>query len=244
MNIVKKEYKAPMWKVIVDELVDELRRSDLPEGSAFYSIEELAEKYSVSSITSRRVLNELESNGLISKARGRNAVILRPNPLRKVVLIDPADCLQNRPDYGYICMAVYRGIIEELARRGIESTVINPRHFERFDFSQPHDVIVLPEYNRLPLGLRKEMRENPLLNVVVPHALEPIPGIPTIGSDLRGGMLHTVQIVCKPCRDCRRIILRIDGEHGFFDDGVHLFGVLSACLFDLHFLTCSFLKWT
>lgn len=186
MNIVKKEYKAPMWKVIVDELVDELRRSDLPEGSAFYSIEELAEKYSVSSITSRRVLNELESNGLISKARGRNAVILRPNPLRKVVLIDPADCLQNRPDYGYICMAVYRGIIEELARRGIESTVINPRHFERFDFSQPHDVIVLPEYNRLPLGLRKEMRENPLLNVVVPHALEPIPGIPTIGSDLRG----------------------------------------------------------
>lgn len=64
------------------------------------------------------------------------------------------------------------------------------------------------------------------------------------GSDLRGGMLHTVQIVCKPCRDCRRIILRIDGEHGFFDDGVHLFGILSACLFDLHFLTCSFLKWT
>ncbi len=170
---------------MVDELTDELRRSDAPEGSAFYSIDELSEKYSVSSITSRRVLDELENSGLISKMRGRNAVILRPNPLRKVILLDPTDCLQSRPDYGYICMAVYRGIIEELARRGIESTVINPPHFERFDFSLPHDVIVLPEFCRLSLGLRKEMCENPQLNVVVPHSLGPIAGIQTVGSDLQ-----------------------------------------------------------
>jgi hypothetical protein len=85
----------PRWKEIFDQVCHEL--PSYAYGSAFYSITDICEKFSVSRITAIRVLNELATRNLIEKLPGKGNVVRRVSQRVSIRLIIPS---AMRRDYG------------------------------------------------------------------------------------------------------------------------------------------------
>jgi len=84
----------PRWKVIHDELMEELKGYDY--GSDFLTIAEVCKRFDVSQITAIRVLNELASANLIEKMPGRGNVVRRLGKKVSVRLVIPGQI--NHPN--------------------------------------------------------------------------------------------------------------------------------------------------
>ncbi len=95
----------PRWKVIRDELFSRLPQFEF--GSNFYTIADICKEYGVSTITARRVLDELQAEGMVEKIRSRGTVVRRLSTRTSVRLITPAGV---RPDYHTYSVVMRRQI--------------------------------------------------------------------------------------------------------------------------------------
>ena len=101
--------RTPRWKAAYDQLVAELPRHAY--GSPFYTRQEIAQKFAVSDITARRVLNELATDGFIQKHRPpRRAVVVRPQQRVTAYLLEPAGQVQAYPDRSVVHRRVMAGV--------------------------------------------------------------------------------------------------------------------------------------
>jgi len=66
-----------LWKLVYEELHKEAL--NLQYGARFYSLAEICKRYDVSDITARRVLQELQKEGLVVKIKGRGTIVSRAN---------------------------------------------------------------------------------------------------------------------------------------------------------------------
>jgi DNA-binding LacI/PurR family transcriptional regulator len=122
--------------VIVDQL-----RAEIPNhrfGGRFYSIAEICERYQVSAITARRVLTEMQNEGLVEKIRSRGTVVRRLSSAASVRLITPSGA---RPDYQTASVVMRRqlaGIAEYARSRQIDFDTISEAHLAII-FARAHD---------------------------------------------------------------------------------------------------------
>jgi DNA-binding LacI/PurR family transcriptional regulator len=126
----------PRWKTIVDAL-----RAEIPNhryGGRFYSIAEICERYEVSAITARRVLTEMQTEGLVEKIRSRGTVVRRLSSAVSVRLVMPSGA---RPDYQTTSVVMRRqlaGITEFAKAKQIDFDTISEAHLA-IVFARGHD---------------------------------------------------------------------------------------------------------
>lgn len=77
---------APLWRVIAEELRDQIAREVYPPGAPLPGETAMAERYHTSRPTVRRAIAELAGEGLLSAAQGRGTYV-RPRPDRRALLI-------------------------------------------------------------------------------------------------------------------------------------------------------------
>lgn len=157
----------PRWKAIVEAL-----RVEIPNhsyGGRFFSIAEICERYQVSAITARRVLTEMQSEGLVEKIRSRGTVVRRLSSKASVRLVMPSGA---RPDYQTTSVVMRRqlaGITEFASARQIDFDTISESHLA-IVFARGHDTygfLVAPGVSRQTLDfLRRRGLPFVLLNPI------------------------------------------------------------------------------
>lgn len=176
-----------LWKEIAGKLESYIHSDAVAHGDTFYSIDDISKQFHVSSITSRRVLDELEKLQLIERTQGRSAIVRKNAPWQpeKVYILDAYEFLTKPNEFAYLSMALYRGFVEELGARRIESVVIGSRVLEKMDWNEKLDLLICSNYLGLPVGVRYFLNNAPNVNSVCANAIAPIPGVGTVRCDLR-----------------------------------------------------------
>ena len=77
---------TPLWRVIAEQLRDQIAREVYPPGAPLPGETAMAERYNTSRPTVRRAIAELAGEGLLSAAQGRGTYV-RPRPDRRALLI-------------------------------------------------------------------------------------------------------------------------------------------------------------
>ncbi len=77
---------APLWRVIADQLRDEIGREIYAPGAPLPGETAMAERYNTSRPTVRRAIAELAGEGLISAAQGRGTFV-RARPDRRAIIV-------------------------------------------------------------------------------------------------------------------------------------------------------------
>jgi len=106
--------QTPRWKEIYEQLRQEV--SNFEYGSRFYTISDICEKFDVSTITARRVLNELSNDGLVEKIPKRGTVIRQPKQQISVRMLIPSEARENYPNYTEPSMRKFAGVTTAAAR--------------------------------------------------------------------------------------------------------------------------------
>lgn len=63
--------KTPLYKQIMDDMIDKINKQNMKPNDALESESELEKFYGVSNITVRKALNELEHSGVIYRVKGK-----------------------------------------------------------------------------------------------------------------------------------------------------------------------------
>lgn len=164
----------PRWKAIYDQLVAML--PGYTYGSNFFTIAEICEKFDVSHITARRVLTEMEQQGLVEKIRKRGTVVRRVDAKAAIYFVVPS---QARPDYASYSLLMRRtiaGLTAAAQAMNVDFEVVQEAYVQSIFTRASHDVgFVLPSLispdaiayfkeNNLPhvlLGPRDHWKQHP-----------------------------------------------------------------------------------
>ena len=73
----------PLYKKIIDDLLQAIASGKLPEHAQLPTEKELSQTYQVSRITSKRALTELENQGLIYRIQGKGSYVQTQRPKKK-----------------------------------------------------------------------------------------------------------------------------------------------------------------
>lgn len=169
----------PRWKAIRDELYNRLPQFEF--GSNFYTIADICKEYGVSSITARRVLDELQAEGMVEKIRSRGTVVRRIATRTSIRLITPAGV---RPDYHTYSVVMRRQIAGMTAfaqQSNVDFDTISETHLPTV-FSRrtdPFGFLVSPQVSRESLQF---LRARKLPHVFV-NPLMGWKGVPHVRAD-------------------------------------------------------------
>jgi DNA-binding LacI/PurR family transcriptional regulator len=126
----------PRWKTIHDELCAMLPQHSY--GSSFYTIADICKKYDVSSITARRVLDELQAQGLVEKIRKRGTVVRRLPQATSVRLVAPAATRSDYMTYSPVMRRMIAGITRHAQQHHIDFDITSEQHLQTL-FSRRHE---------------------------------------------------------------------------------------------------------
>lgn len=85
--------REPLYQRIKRELRELVAKEDYPPGAPFLSQRDVCERYSVSTTTAVRVLNELVTDGLLVRTRGRGTFVAQPSTPSTSTADRPADTI-------------------------------------------------------------------------------------------------------------------------------------------------------
>lgn len=117
MPLTEPKTPTPRWKAIYDQLRAEVPNYDY--GSRFYTIADICEKFDVSAITARRVLTELQDDGLVEKIPRRGTVIRHVPRTLSIRMIVPSEAKPTYFTDGPVIMRSFAGITSEVQRREV-----------------------------------------------------------------------------------------------------------------------------
>lgn len=136
--------KQPRWKVIHDRLVQEL--PEFTYGSNFYTLDQICEKYDVSLITARRVLDELASQGLVEKIRKRGTVARGISQKLAVYMVQPSYARTDYFSYNAIIRRQMAGVEEYARDHNITFHTISDSHLSSIFFQEDEKAgFILPQ---------------------------------------------------------------------------------------------------
>ena len=111
--------QGPIWKRIFDEEVRKLHDGEYPAGKPFSSVNALAEKYQVSTATSRRVLAELARAGAVRNVPRRGSIVIAaPQKTIPIYLLSPQEL--GLPRDALAVSKCVKGLFEEAALSKID----------------------------------------------------------------------------------------------------------------------------
>lgn len=100
--------QVPQYQRIKAHILDGIHAGNWPAGSRLPSENELTEQFSLSRMTVNRAIKELESEGIVSRIRGKGTFVTAPKALTSVLKIQGID--QEIRDRG----GVYSGKVHDL----------------------------------------------------------------------------------------------------------------------------------
>lgn len=119
---------TPRWKEIYDELLKLL--PGYSYGSNFFTIAEICEKYDVSHITGRRVLTELEQQGLVEKIRKRGTVVRRQDQKAAAYLVIPSHARSDYASYNLLMRRMVGSLTVAAQEHNVEFEIIQEAYVE------------------------------------------------------------------------------------------------------------------
>ncbi|MCP3967812.1 MAG: substrate-binding domain-containing protein [Lentisphaerae bacterium] len=182
-----KSNKTCLWQEVTSQLVDYIDKNDLKPGVAFFSTNQVAERFGVSDITSRRALSELAKMNLVERARGRGCVIKHHRQVKTIYIITGDDKLES-----FVYSELYKGILDECRLHNIETKVASYAFLDNIPENTRMDILLLQNFpTHLPI-LARRLTNDKSLNCVCCHALKPIKGMSTLRADLGAGAYDLV----------------------------------------------------
>jgi len=189
MSYAKKEC---LWQLVMDGLLEHLRKNKLKPGSKFLSTDEVSARFKVSNITSRRALRELAKMNVIECGKGKGIYVKEPIACEEIFLMLEHDSgLSNA-----LALSVYNetsnGILKAATETGVKITVVDPSYVVMAAAAKkPLNVIVMDE------ELKNKEAEAYLnskdVNCVYCHALAPRKGHLSIMEPLKEGAIMMVE---------------------------------------------------
>jgi len=128
MVISKSKVEKSLWQKIKGQLVKEI--NDLSFGEKFYTIGEICERFNVSQITARRVLEELEKDGFIETERGRRSIIKKISENISIEVIVPAGYTEKTFENPLV-FKVYSSILDTARELGVKVDFVSERYFNK-----------------------------------------------------------------------------------------------------------------
>jgi len=126
--ISKSKTEEPLWQRIKEQLAKEI--NDVPFGEKFYTIGEICERFNVSQITARRVLEEIEKDGLIETGRGRRSIVKKISEDISIEVIIPRGYTE-RTFQNPVVFKTYSGILDTAKELGVKVDFISEKYFNR-----------------------------------------------------------------------------------------------------------------
>ena len=168
------------WQRIVKKLTSDIMSGAFKSSEKFHTIKELSQIYSVSDITSRRVLDELSQAKLIKKIQGKGSFVVKSSFDRVINLVVPQKAKMPNLQNDIIYMEMLRGIISEC----------EDEHVKLITSSSPPATCVGERKLILLIHEDEDMFRSFNRDEYVcvhAHTCEPIEGISTIRSDYEYG---------------------------------------------------------
>jgi len=116
----------PRWKEIHTVLRDEL--PGYAYGSTFYSIADICRKFEVSKITAIRVLDELASEGVLEKIRGKGNIVRQIAQAASVRLILSANARQDHLSLEPVSRRLFEGLRSVSHQVGLDLDTLSENH--------------------------------------------------------------------------------------------------------------------
>lgn len=181
--------RIPLWKHVTSELERELVSGRYPVGGRFHSLKELSERYGISGITGRRVLDELRAKKLIDSFRGKGTFVRRGAVAGAVkVLLHPV-LAQSGYSHQYVVQEVLQGAQAAARESGCAMRLVSTDHFA--SHVQPDDLVLTLWHSRHAEAVGIAVARG--ARVVCAHAPEPVAGASTVGPDFAAGIALAVR---------------------------------------------------
>jgi len=175
-------------------LVQELSGPTFTRGDSFYSLREISGRYGVSTITSRRVLDELSARNLIVKIQGKGSFVTQTRVRQQIRFILPVSTTFSSMRHdSLVAFELFQGFTAALTRANCSMTAVSPELLVRHRLEPGSLLLTTYEVHRDALGrddLARFGRDGH--RVVCCHAVKPVPGVPTVGSDYEAGSAMAV----------------------------------------------------
>lgn len=191
----------PVWKRIYNTELAKLRNNFYVPGKPFASVNTLAEKYGVSTITTRRVLSELAQAGAVRNIPRKGSIVVGSGtPAVPIYLLSPQKLSSSRD--ALVVSRCMKGLFEESVLKKIE---ITPVTFEYLlERKEKTDCVFISHYSATPLPVEAmlEMLPGNMMPVVIGAPARFAKGI-AVGSDgavMMEGLLKEMKKL-----HCRRI---------------------------------------
>jgi len=182
--------KETLWEKVTARIMAELARKRPAPGVRFHSVRQLSERYGISAITSRRVLDELAARGIIEKIP-RKGCFLRSVSASKRLKCVLFKALSELELSSPVFPALFGGIAREAGRCGLPLDWVSAGYLSR---KPDRDDLVLLVYE--PAWQDPALQQR-VRRLAVPcaccHTAEPYEGISTVRADLALGAYRLME---------------------------------------------------
>lgn len=200
-KIIYVEKKFSKWKKIYLQLKEEIEKGKYKNGSVFLTINRLCETFDVSTITARKVLDELEKDGLILKKQKIGAIINRKERRKIYLLFLPSvytDGIHHseKERFSWVIMRLMEGIIRNAEKNNLELKYLHKESV----LNSKNEGIVIIEYSNLGPEFFSQL-EGREKDIIVIHSPKPVYNFHTIRENLfKGAYLATRHLVESGCK--------------------------------------------
>ena len=190
--------KVVKWLEIYKNLKEEINSGNYKRGDRFLRIKDICEKFKVSDITARRVLNELERENLVIqkpkvgtliKSLGKEIYMFTPIKLNDLKILS---------GWEYIKANILKGVIEESLRENVEIKFVS-EEFILENFKSDNIFLIL--YHTLNSEIEKNLLKRKSPNIIFLHTPFSFEKVHTIRLDLyKGAYMATNYLIKKGYR--------------------------------------------
>ncbi|MCM8802880.1 MAG: LacI family transcriptional regulator [Candidatus Omnitrophica bacterium] len=200
--------KNKKWQSIYDEIKFKIGSGDYESGTI--KIKDIIQKFSVSDITARRVLNELKKDGLVHSIRRKGTIILGKEKIKDIYLIvKDENLIYKSPLNTQIFTRIVNGFnasnFSKLFRKHIISLdflLSNKEQFKEKDIIIFAEALLKVEKDKVEIDNEKIEQIKEFTPIII-HAFGKIEDLNVVGTDYYSGFFNAVRYLFK--NGCRKI---------------------------------------
>lgn len=189
--------KKPLYQVIIDDILNDIQLGNLKNGDQLPTEHELADRYKVSRITSKRALNDLETLGYVKRIQGKGSFIQKDdiNSTHEILFVMP---FPNAPNFGNYTQGMLKALTESPYRLHILDN--ESLHKEQHDFSQYAGVILYPQSSNESMNFIFKLFEGNIPTILLDKEISGVPLTSVTPNNVQGGFIATEHLMKQKCK--------------------------------------------
>ncbi len=178
------------WRRIKHDLERRILAHEFKLHDKFYSVNELARKYNVSHITSRRVISELSSEGFVESIPRKGSFVRSRLGNKDIYLL--SELAENfKAGFNQLSSEIYRGMITECTQRNANLKLISSKYLKLWP--KDKEMLLIQWHSPLKEDILNEIQGRKKCFFVNCHPPKPISGQVTVTGDITKGMEIAVE---------------------------------------------------